>query len=310
VAKKKVTRKKTTRAGAGKAASKKTSARAGGGKKSGAKKRSTSRGASTAGGKKASSKKAITKKITKKKAVIKKAITKKKTAPKKTTRKHVAKKKTVAKKAATRATAKKKTSKSVSKGGVTKKKVSKKKTGKKKAASAPKVEPPVGPTLTDARAAAAKLAALAGLPTLKKRTIYTEEIEESRPRITKSPYNKRQLDKYRIGLIEKRAQVLGDVTDMEGEALGRNDTELSSLPQHLADQGSDEYDQSLALGLAASQRSLLSEIDDAIKRIDNRTYGICELTGVPIKRERLEATPWARFSVEGARQADSGRYPS
>ncbi|MFG0256381.1 MAG: TraR/DksA family transcriptional regulator [Phycisphaerales bacterium JB043] len=164
------------------------------------------------------------------------------------------------------------------------------------------------PTLTDARAAAAKLAAMAGLPTLKKRTMHNETHEETRPKLTKTPFNKRQLDKFRGVLLVKRAQVLGDVTDMEDEALGRGDSELSSLPQHLADQGSDEYDQSLALGLAASQRALLLEIDDAIGRIDNKTYGICELTGVPIKQERLDETPWARYSVEGARMADSGRF--
>ena len=112
--------------------------------------------------------------------------------------------------------------------------------------------------------------------------------------------SKAQLEQFRKILLEKRAQVLGDVTEMENEALGGRSGALSSFPQHLADQGSDEYDQSLALGLAASQRKLLAEIDLALERIDNGTYGICELLGVPISRKRLEATPWARLSLDGA----------
>jgi len=98
--------------------------------------------------------------------------------------------------------------------------------------------------------------------------------------------------------------VLGDVTDMENEALGNRSGALSGFPQHLADQGSDEYDQALALGLAASQRKLLVEIDAALKRIESGTFGVCELLSTPISKARLEATPWARLSLDGARRQD------
>lgn len=92
---------------------------------------------------------------------------------------------------------------------------------------------------------------------------------------------------------------------MEKEALGNQSGSLSSFPQHQADQGSDEYDQSLTLEIAARQRALLLEIDDALERIENGTYGVCEALGVSISRQRLEATPWARNSLEGAQQKDS-----
>src|SRR5690606_37373601 len=95
---------------------------------------------------------------------------------------------------------------------------------------------------------------------------------------------------------------------MESEALSGGSGSLSHLPQHMADQGSDTYDQSLALDLAASQRSLLREIDDAIERIDNGTYGICEMLGKPISAERLEHTPWARFSIEAARRIENATH--
>ena len=58
----------------------------------------------------------------------------------------------------------------------------------------------------------------------------------------------------------------------------------------------------LALDLAAADRKLIKEIDDAIKRVDNGTFGICELTGKPIKAERLEELPWARYTIEAARE--------
>jgi RNA polymerase-binding transcription factor DksA len=105
-------------------------------------------------------------------------------------------------------------------------------------------------------------------------------------------------------LLEKRAQLVGDVTSMEKEALGGDGGSLSHLPQHMADQGSDTFEQSLNLDLAASQRGLLREIDDALDRIVKNTYGICELLGKPIKIERLRNTPWARFSIEAARQLE------
>jgi len=126
-------------------------------------------------------------------------------------------------------------------------------------------------------------------------------------RLTKSPLGKRELDKFRKILLEKRAEVAGDVSDLELEALFGGGGALSSLPQHLADQGSDEYEQSLTLDIASSQRVLLREIDAALDRMIEGTFGICEALGIAIEKERLEAQPWTRFSLEGARLRDSGR---
>ncbi len=159
-------------------------------------------------------------------------------------------------------------------------------------------------TLGAARDAATRLAAAAGLAPLTQRSIPAPIADAPKKRLKRSPLKPEQLEEYRRILVIKRAEVLGDVTEMEQEALGSRSGSLSSFPQHLADQGSDEYDQSLALGIAASQRKLLAEIDAALDRIENGTFGVCELLGTPISRERLEATPWARHSLEGARQLD------
>jgi RNA polymerase-binding transcription factor DksA len=72
----------------------------------------------------------------------------------------------------------------------------------------------------------------------------------------------------------------------------------------MAEQGSDAYGQSLSLDLAAADRRLIREIDDALARIAAGTYGVCELTGKPIKVERLEELPWARYSIEAARELE------
>ncbi len=120
----------------------------------------------------------------------------------------------------------------------------------------------------------------------------------------KSPFDKRELAKFKAILLRKRAELVGDVSNMESEALMGSSGSLSHLPQHMAEQGSDAYGQSLSLDLAAADRRLIKEIDDALKRIEDGTYGVCELTGKPIKAERLEELPWARYSIEAARELE------
>lgn len=125
---------------------------------------------------------------------------------------------------------------------------------------------------------------------------------DGKPR--KSPFDKRELAKFKAILLRKRAELVGDVATMETEALKGNSGSLSHLPQHMAEQGSDVYGQSLSLDLAAADRRLIKEIDDALVRIEKGTYGVCELTGKPIRAERLEELPWARYSIEAAREIE------
>lgn len=159
--------------------------------------------------------------------------------------------------------------------------------------------------LSAAREAAKRLAAAAGLRPVEKSRDADAELPPEAARLTKSPLPKKELDRYRDLLREKRNEVVGDISGMESEALNSSSSgSLSSLPQHMADQGSDEYDQSLALGLAANQRVLLREIDAALERIDKGEFGICEILGTAIDKERLEATPWTRYSLDGARVRD------
>lgn len=120
----------------------------------------------------------------------------------------------------------------------------------------------------------------------------------------KSPFNKRELERFRTMLVRKRLELVGDVNTMENEALLGQSGSLSNTPSHMAEQGSEAYDQALSLDLAAADRRLIKEIDDALDRIKSGVYGLCQLTGKPIKIDRLEELPWARYSIEAAREME------
>ena len=291
-ASRKTTKKKTT---AKKAPARKTSK-----KKTSTTKRTTS--------KKSPAKKSTSKKTTTKKAPArkpsKKSTTKKTTARKPSNKKTSTKKTTTKKSSSKKAPARKPSAKKAASSG----KPTSKKSSSKKTSAKDRWKGSYESDMNSSVSAASKLAAAAGLRPLHERQT-TLAASEDYTKVTKTPFRKRELDKFKEILRLKRAQVTGDVTDMETEALiGRGSGSLSKLPQHMADAGSDTYDQSLNLDLAAGQRKLLKEIDDALARIENRTYGICELLGKPISKERLENTPWARYSIEGARRKEMLGY--
>ncbi|OHB65113.1 MAG: hypothetical protein A2Y77_00490 [Planctomycetes bacterium RBG_13_62_9] len=120
-----------------------------------------------------------------------------------------------------------------------------------------------------------------------------------------------EIDHFRKTLIEKREEILHNVVEIEDETLRKSrldaSGDLSSMPIHMADLGTDNYQQEFSLGLMDSERRLLMEIDDALHRIEEGTYGICEGTGLPISKARLEAQPWARYSVDYARKMEQGQ---
>ncbi len=116
----------------------------------------------------------------------------------------------------------------------------------------------------------------------------------------------KQLAKFRELLLEKRKELLGDVECME-ENIFQSGGELSNMPVHMADVGSDNFEQEFSLGLMAEGKKVLVEIDQALQRIDEGTFGICEGLGIPIEMPRLEAIPWTRFSLEYAKQMEKGR---
>jgi len=129
-------------------------------------------------------------------------------------------------------------------------------------------------------------------------------------RLKKTPLGKRELAEFREILLAKRRDMVGDMNDMEASALRTgeqsNAGDLSTMPDHPANIATDNYEQEFTLELLESERVMLAEIDEALERIENRTYGICLGTGQAIGKARLQARPWAKYCIEYARMLEKG----
>ena len=138
----------------------------------------------------------------------------------------------------------------------------------------------------------------------------TSRVKVSSTRTKKRSLTSADTEHFKQLLLEKRREILRNVNEFEDEALKKSrldaSGDLSSMPIHMADIGTDNYEQEFALGLMDSERKLLREIDNSLGRIEQGTYGICEGTGKPIPKARLEAQPWARYCVEYARKLEQG----
>ncbi|MBC8522552.1 TraR/DksA family transcriptional regulator [PVC group bacterium] len=139
----------------------------------------------------------------------------------------------------------------------------------------------------------------------KKRTkkIKKTDAVSTIKRTTKTTLSAKELRGYRDRLMKYRAQLLVDLGAIENEALTSN-SDISHMPIHMADVGSDAYDQDLKLGMAASERKRILDIEDALIRIRKKTYGVCQLTGSPIPSTRLRAKPWAKYTKEAAEKVE------
>jgi DnaK suppressor protein len=104
---------------------------------------------------------------------------------------------------------------------------------------------------------------------------------------------KQKLLQLRDAVVDSMAGVAQDTLRSRAEG-----SEASAFGMHQADAGSDAYDRDFALSLLSQEQDALYEIDEALKRIELGTYGKCEMSGKPIPRARLEAIPFARFTVE------------
>ncbi|MGA2583671.1 MAG: TraR/DksA C4-type zinc finger protein [Tepidisphaeraceae bacterium] len=128
---------------------------------------------------------------------------------------------------------------------------------------------------------------------------------DGKPRKNQAGISPKELQLYRDLILAKRREIVGDMSSMEREALrSSSGSNLSNLPIHMADMGTDNYEQEFTLGLMEKDRKLLRDLNDALAKIQNGSYGICEGTGKPISKARLEAQPWARFSIEYARKLE------
>lgn len=107
-------------------------------------------------------------------------------------------------------------------------------------------------------------------------------------------------ERFYRNLIDLRERLTNQMSGLAKESA----EEISGYSLHMADSGTDTFDRDFALSLLSSDQDAIYEIDEALKRIQKGTYGICELTGKPIPKARLEAIPWTRFTVEAQAQLE------
>ena len=146
--------------------------------------------------------------------------------------------------------------------------------------------------------------------TIKKKTTGKPQVSATaailgRPvlkaKITADPKRvKAEWQKYCQRLMELREQLHRQMNGLAKESA----QELPGYSLHMADSGTDNFDRDFALSLLSSDQDAVYEIEEALKRIEKKTYGVCELTGKTIPKARLEAIPWTRFTVEAQAQLE------
>jgi len=115
-------------------------------------------------------------------------------------------------------------------------------------------------------------------------------------------------------LLDLRRHLTAGIELHSEETLKRSSKDdagdLSSYGQHMADAGTDTFDRDFALSLVSSEQEALGEIDAAIKRIKDGSYGVCEITQQPIARDRLLAVPFTRYSANAQKELERNRHRS
>lgn len=112
----------------------------------------------------------------------------------------------------------------------------------------------------------------------------------------KSPLPRAELKVFRELLVRRKRVLAGDVAGLESDAM-KSGGDGSSLPVHLADLGTDNFEQDMSLGRIESESDEIQEIDEALERIVDGTFGLCETCKKKIPKERLKAIPYARLCV-------------
>ena len=184
--------------------------------------------------------------------------------------------------------------KAVVKKAVAKKAVAKKAVAKKAVAEEKKVTVKKRVKRAKQTFGAASTASILGLPTSRGKKKKTS-LKSEKSSVGKYEKQKNLL----IGLRER-------LTDQRNGLAKESAKEMESYGVHMADSGTDNFDRDFNLSLLSSDQDVIYEIEEALKRIEKGTFGLCELTGKPIPLPRLNAIPWTRFRVDA--QSELERY--
>ena len=118
----------------------------------------------------------------------------------------------------------------------------------------------------------------------------------------KKKLNKKESQGFKKRILALKEEIIAEIKHIADDTLKKSQKEasgdISGYSYHMADVATDTYDREFSLGIASNEREILYELDDALKRIEEGTYGICEDCKIMIAKKRLAAVPYARLCVK------------
>ena len=118
----------------------------------------------------------------------------------------------------------------------------------------------------------------------------------------KKKFNKKDLQYYKKLILKKKEDVLNEIKHISEDTLKKSikdaSGDISGYTYHMADIATDTYDREFSMGIASNERKLVYESDDALKKIEEGDFGICEICKSPIPKTRLKALPYARLCLK------------
>ncbi len=114
------------------------------------------------------------------------------------------------------------------------------------------------------------------------------------------------IERFKHRLHELRRQITRNVQETTQEALASD--EKKGYSQHMADEGTDDFERTISLEVSGTEYNILKQIDRALEKIAQNTYGVCDITGDLIPIARLEAIPYANMTVKAQEKIEKGRY--
>ncbi len=115
---------------------------------------------------------------------------------------------------------------------------------------------------------------------------------------------KSDIEKIKQRLLKMREQIVNQVREASEDV--KSVDEVKGYSQHQADEGTDDFNRTISLSVSSKEQEILRQIDRALEKIDEGTYGVCDVTGKPIPAKRLEALPYAAMTVEAQEQVEKG----
>ena len=180
----------------------------------------------------------------------------------------------------------------------TKKQTAKKSAPKAKAKASTKSAPAKKPAAKTA--SSGKSVASATTASILGFSLQPTKSQTKKRSLTTFDHIKPEWVKYYQRLLDLRERLQDQMSGLAKESA----EEMAGYSLHMADSGTDNFDRDFALGLLSADQDAMYEIEEALNRIENDTYGICEITEKPIPKARLNVIPWTRFTVQAQAQLE------